>query len=242
MKGIDVPALMLMLMGATMFWNAHKFSGNSLFYYLSSIVLGITTSVIILVYFVSKFLLRGKMMYLTIATGWTMSFYLIQILWENIQLILVEYKEFVAWYILLTSLISFVIAYRFGPVTNIRTKRLIQWFLQMAGLVIMYYSSYFREASTFCCILIFLLYNFPTNMFPERRKLLTEDQYRKEGIRETKKALNELKEYCASPKCNPWKTFMEGDSHLSDDECQEHDVEITRIIEECEYTDDDEDL
>ncbi|XP_043526114.1 nuclear envelope integral membrane protein 1 [Frieseomelitta varia] len=262
---IDVPALMLMLMGATMFWNAHKFSGNSLFYYLSSIVLGITTSVIILVYFVSKFLLRGKMMYLTIATGWTMSFYLIQILWENIQLILVEYKEFVAWYILLTSLISFVIAYRFGPVTNIRTKRLIQWFLQMAGLVIMYYSSYFREASTFCCILIFLLYNFPTviiqkgriywkNMFPERRKLLTEDQYRKEGIRETKKALNELKEYCASPKCNPWKTvlrlkdpirfakFMEGDSHLSDDECQEHDVEITRIIEECEYTDDDEDL
>lgn len=36
--------------------------------------------------------------------------------------------------------------------------------------------------------------------------------------------------------------FMEGDSHLSDDESQAHDIEITRIIEECEYTDDDEDL
>ncbi|KOX70131.1 hypothetical protein WN51_04871 [Melipona quadrifasciata] len=262
---IDVSALMSMLMGATMFWNAYKFSENPLFYYLSSIMLGITTSIIILVYFVSKFLLRGKMMYLTIATGWTMSFYLIQILWENIQVIVVEYKEFVAWYILLTSLISFVIAYRFGPVTNIRTKKLIQWFLQTAGLVIMYYSSYFREASTFCCILIFLLYNFPTiiiqkgriywkNMFRERRKLLTEDEYRTEGIRETKKALNELREYCTSPECNSWKTvlrlknpirfakFVEGDSHLSDDESQKHDAEITRIIEECEYTDDEDDL
>ena len=77
---------------------------------------------------------KGKMMYLTIATGWTMSFYLIQILWENIQLIVVEYREFVAWYILLMSLISFVIAYRFGPVTNVRTKKLIQWFLQVCRI------------------------------------------------------------------------------------------------------------
>ncbi|KAK1130279.1 hypothetical protein K0M31_018417 [Melipona bicolor] len=208
---IDVSALMLMLMGATMFWNAYKFSENPLFYYLSSIVLGITTSIIILVYFVSKLLLRGKMMYLTIATGWTMSFYVIQILWENIQLIVVEYKEFVAWYILLTSLISFIIAYRFGPVTNIKTKKLIQWFLQTAGLVIMYYSSYFREASTFCCILIFLLYNFPTIIIQKGRIYW-------------------------------FAKFMEGDSHLSDDESQKHDAEITRIIEECEYTDDEDDL
>ena len=34
---------------------------------------------------------------------------------------------------------------------------------------------------------------------------------------------------------------MEGDSHLSDDESQEHDAEITRITE-CEYTDDEDDL
>lgn len=46
------------------------------------------------------------------------------------------------------------------------------------------------------------------NMFPERRKLLTDDQYRKEGIRETNKALNALKGYCSSPECNPWKTIL----------------------------------
>lgn len=34
---------------------------------------------------------------------------------------------------------------------------------------------------------------------------------------------------------------MEGDSHLSDDESLEHDAELTRLIEECEYTDDEND-
>ena len=64
----------------------------------------------------------------------------------------------------------------------------------------------FRKARPYVtCIHLFEIRK---NMFPERRKLLTEDQYRKEGIRETKKALNELKEYCASPKCNPWKTVL----------------------------------
>lgn len=158
---IDFSELLLMLLGILIFWTAHKLSGNPLFYYFTCITLGVSTSIIILVYFFSKFLLRGKLMYLMIATGWTMSFYLIQMLWENIQQIVVQYREWVAWYILLTSLISFVISYRFGPVTNTRTKKLIQWFLQIGGLLTIFYSSYFREASFFCCLIITLLYNFP---------------------------------------------------------------------------------
>lgn len=35
---------------------------------------------------------------------------------------------------------------------------------------------------------------------------------------------------------------MEGESHLSDGESQKHDAEITGIIEECEYTDDEDDM
>lgn len=45
-------------------------------------------------------------------------------------------------------------------------------------------------------------------MFPERRKLLSEDQYREEAMRETGKALEELKEFCASPECNTWKMVL----------------------------------
>ena len=31
---------------------------------------------------------------------------------------------------------------------------------------------------------------------------------------------------------------MEGEYHLSDNESMEHDAELTKLIEECEYTDD----
>lgn len=70
-------------------------------------------------------------MYLMVATGYTMSFYVAQLLWDNAQLIALQYRDFVLWYVLITSLISFVICYRFGPITNTRTKRIIQWFLQV---------------------------------------------------------------------------------------------------------------
>lgn len=45
-------------------------------------------------------------------------------------------------------------------------------------------------------------------MFPDKRRLLTEDEYRREAEKETRKALDGLKEYCHSPKCSPWKTVL----------------------------------
>ncbi|XP_060829024.1 nuclear envelope integral membrane protein isoform X3 [Bombus pascuorum] len=187
----DSSALILMVVGAVLFWNAYKLSKNALFYYLISIVLGITTSVIILVYFISKFLLKGKIMYITVLTGWTMSFYLLQTLWENTQLILVQYREWVVWYILITSVISFVISYRFGPITNVRTKRLIQWCLQIIGLITMYYSSYLREASTFFCVLILALYNFPITLSQRSRTYCDHTRRKKEHFADTRRARKE---------------------------------------------------
>lgn len=46
------------------------------------------------------------------------------------------------------------------------------------------------------------------NAFPKKRKLLTEDQYRQDGIRETVKALKGLQVFCSSPECNTWKTVL----------------------------------
>jgi hypothetical protein len=42
-------------------------------------------------------------------------------------------------------------------------------------------------------------------MFPKKRKLLTQEEYVKEGNEYTLKALQELKNYCSSPDCNTWK-------------------------------------
>lgn len=74
---------------------------------------------------------KGKTMYLMASTGWALSTWLLNILWENAQVILHQYKEYVLWYLMITSLISFIICYRIGPVTNTRTKNIIQWALQV---------------------------------------------------------------------------------------------------------------
>lgn len=81
-------------------------------------------------YFCYISIIKGKAMYVIFAAS--MSLYIAKTLWENMQLIIMQYREWAMWYVLVTSLISFVICYRFGPVTNPRTKQIIQWFLQVS--------------------------------------------------------------------------------------------------------------
>lgn len=40
---------------------------------------------------------------------------------------------------------------------------------------------------------------------PEPRRLLTEEEYQKQGEEETRHALEELRKYCNSPEFSPWK-------------------------------------
>lgn len=91
-------------------------------------------------------------MYIMFAAS--MSIYLAQVLWENTHLILVQYREWVMWYILVTSLISFIICYRFGPVTNNRTKQIIQWFLQVCCCNISFLSLFIDIIFEFINLLI----------------------------------------------------------------------------------------
>lgn len=45
-------------------------------------------------------------------------------------------------------------------------------------------------------------------MFRPKVKLLTRKEYIDQGRVETKKALEELRGYCSSPECKPWKTVL----------------------------------
>ena len=42
--------------------------------------------------------------------------------------------------------------------------------------------------------------------FRPEHKLLTEEEFITQGVVETKKALDQLKEYCRSPESKPWQT------------------------------------
>lgn len=101
------------------------------------------------------------MMYGMMIGGWTLAIYFTQILWENLQMILVTYQAYVFWYIVSTGFISFIICYRLGPPKNERSKNLIKWSLQLAANIMIFYSSHYREASVAFVILLITWYYFP---------------------------------------------------------------------------------
>lgn len=191
--------------------------------------------------------MKKPMMYGMMLGGWTLGIYFAQMLWENMQMILITYQVYAFWYVLITGVISFIVCYRLGPPQNKRSKNLIRWGLQLFGLILVFFCSDFQEASAGIAILSVLFFYFPKTWitrgrklwfwkFPPKPRLLTNEEFYEQGVRETTKALDELRSYCSSPECKQWSTmvklkdprrfasFMEGDSHLNDDEILEYEV------------------
>ncbi|XP_025832391.1 nuclear envelope integral membrane protein 1 isoform X2 [Agrilus planipennis] len=264
---VDYWKILSLITGVILFLWADRLSVNPIFYYLCGISFGICASFLILIYFFSKLFPKKPMVYGVAVCGWTVGVYFAQLVWENMQIILLNYQMYVAWYILGTGLISFIVCYRWGPVTNQRTKNLIRWTLQGVGLLAVFFSSHFQEAAMGQVIILLTLHNFPDKWikmtktywkrkFPPKVRLLTNDEYYQQGVRETTKALEDLRKYCSSPECNQWKTalklkdvkrfasFIEGDSHISDDEILEYETAIqsTDLTDEEDMFTDDEEL
>lgn len=197
-------------------------------------------------------------MYSVLASGWTLAAYFAQMLFDNIQPILISYQKYVVVYIVAASAISFAVCYYKGPPTNKRSKDLIRWSLQVLGLISIYFSSEFREATIGIIIGSVFIYFFPWKIFggvrrywqrkfPPARKLLTKDEFEDQGRVETEKALKELREFVKSPKCkDQWKLvkklaqptrfaeFVEGDQHVTLDETVAYDNELHTM----EFSDD----
>lgn len=198
-------------------------------------------------------------MYGVLASGWTLAAYFAQIIYDNIQPILISYQKHVLVYVLATSCISFAICYYKGPPKNERSKDLIKWGLQAFALLSIFFSSEFREATAGIIAISIVLYYFPTSVFngfrriwqkkfPPKRKLLSKDEFEEQGRVETERALKELREYVKSPKCKEqWKlvmnlskptrfaSFVEGDQHLTLDETLEYD----KTLHTMEFSDED---
>nr|XP_019559888.2 nuclear envelope integral membrane protein 1 [Aedes albopictus] len=244
---IDFWRVIMLTAGVFVFLSAAKLSDNALFYYICGVFLGVFASFLVVVYMASKLFPRKPMMYGVMLGGWTLGIYFAQMLMDNLRLIFVTYQVYVFWYILTTGFISFIICYRMGPPKNQRSKDLIKWSLQLAALGAVFFSSAYRDATTGICIAMLLSYYFPKSIllrirsvyrrrFPPKRRLLTNEEYYEQGVRETTKALEELRAYCSSPNCKQWNTvlklrdpsrfasFMEGSSHLMDDEILEYET------------------
>ncbi|KAG5877296.1 hypothetical protein JTB14_036365 [Gonioctena quinquepunctata] len=241
---IDFWKLLLLLFGVLTFLTADKMSRNNIFHYICGITLGMSASILILVYFVSRIFPKKSFMYGILGCGWTVAIYGLQLLWGNLQSILVLYKFYIIWYIIATGLVSFIACYRWGPVVNPRTLNLIS-IMKLLWFKFSYYSF----------VIIFQLDSncktYWRRRSPPKIKLLTEEEYYQQGVEETSKALNELRKYCSSPECNQWKTvrklkdvkkfasFIEGDSHVTEEEIFDYESSLTTFIEGGDILDED---
>ncbi|CAH1407213.1 unnamed protein product [Nezara viridula] len=239
---VDYWRILTFACGISLFLFAPKLSSNSLFYYICGVSFGTCASVLILIFIMSRLLPKKPMMYSFLVGGWTIGLYLFQFLWDNIRTIALEYQSYVFYYIIATGVISFIICYRIGPVSDPRSINIIKWLMQAVGLGLIFMSSDFKEATLAFDMLLLVCYVLPFQSFlrfskkcfrwyrPKPRPLLSEDEFHHQGVIETEKALEELRGYCSSPECNQWKTvlklrnpmrfakFVEGSSHLIDEE------------------------
>ncbi|GAB0099367.1 nuclear envelope integral membrane protein 1 [Sergentomyia squamirostris] len=252
---IDLYKVTILCIGIFVLFSATRLSENALFYYLCGVSLGIFASFLLLVYFVSKLLPKRPLMYGMMVGGWALGLYFGQLLWENIQVILIQYQTYAFWYVVISGFLSFVICYRYGPPKDQRSKNLIKWGLQMLAIFIVYQSSHYTEMVMAINVILVLLYYFPKGWtsrgrafylrrFPPKRKLLSTEEFYEEGVRETTKALEELRKYCSSPECKAWSTvlrlkepsrfasFMEGSSHILDTEILDYETSQVDISED----------
>ncbi|KAL5243648.1 hypothetical protein ACI65C_011058 [Semiaphis heraclei] len=233
---LDIKRLAMFIVGIFLFGYSARLSHNSLFYYLCGITVGVTASFVIIILLISLGYLGASCM---------LSLYAIQMLVENLNMILILYYKYILGYIVFSMLASFVVCYRYGPVTNPRSIDLIRWTLQLIGLALVTSCSFHLEAMVLvdilCIILYYTKFSLPFGLLPKNKpklRLLSEDEYIQQALIETPKALDELRKYCNSPDCDTWKVvnrlhnpkkfamFMETSAHVSTKSVNEHEKEL----------------
>lgn len=213
---------------------------------------GIVASLLIIIFILSKFMPKKTPIYVILVGGWSFSLYLIQLVFKNLQEIWKSYWQYLLSYILTVGFMSFAVCYKYGPLENERSINLLTWTLQLMGLGFMYSGIQIPHVALGIIIIalctknleypIQWLYITYRKMYKAREnpvppRLLTEEEYRIQGEVETQKALEELRTFCNSPDCSPWKTisriqfpkrfadFVEGSFHLTPNEVSVHEQE-----------------
>lgn len=246
MRAFDLLYVGMFIAGVIVFCCAPMFSRSVFFHYSSGVAIGVLASLLIIIYILSRFIPKKIGAVTFLIGGWSIVLYYIQRLADNA--LQSKYREYIALYFVIAGVISFAVCYWYGPVENERTMHILQYSLHTVGLLLIFSSVQHKPtAIAFIVILISITYFSGSNAlrpwwpfsglrrwwrrwnYPPVR-LLSMEEYEEQGRIETEKALNELREYCNSPECNPWKMmsrvksperfskFVLGEDHVSDEE------------------------
>ncbi|XP_048834725.1 nuclear envelope integral membrane protein 2 [Brienomyrus brachyistius] len=249
----------LFLSGVFLFLSARTLCRSTLVYYVTNVCLGILfpgSSVLIVL--ALKGFMRRKVPFLVLLAvscgfNWLTHRWLLTN-WDPARLI--YRKEFLG-YLLLSCAVSFAVCHRHRH-TGMCALGVMTWGLRAVGLGLIYLGvSYPPAAHVTAGVLlglkllppcwVFLLglcrearKPFASVLGPLRRgqpqvRLLTEEEYREQGERQTRASLEELRQYCNKPGFPAWETvlrlrypqrfaeFLRSGSHITAEESQNHD-------------------
>uniref|UniRef100_A0A8D0DJ49 Nuclear envelope integral membrane protein 1 n=1 Tax=Salvator merianae TaxID=96440 RepID=A0A8D0DJ49_SALMN len=251
-RSFDPRLFVVTFLGLLLFFCGDLLSRSPLFFYSAGISIGMISSLLILIYVLSRMVPKKSPIYLMLVGGWSFSVYLIQLVFRNLQEICKLYWEYLLGYLLIVGCISFAVCYKYGPLENERSINLLTWSLQILGLLLLYCGIQIRQIAIALIVIAICTKNleypvmwayaifrkvFTAIEKPSPPRLLTEEEYRIQGEVETRKALEALREYCKSPELSAWKTvsriqspkrfadFIEGASHVVPNEVSMHEQE-----------------
>ncbi|XP_056130722.1 nuclear envelope integral membrane protein 1 [Lampris incognitus] len=271
-RRFDINLFVVFLAGVFLFVFADTLSRSQIFYYSAGMSTGMIASLIIVIFIVARFLPKKSPFYVLIVGGWSFSVYAIQLVFRNLNVILKEHLHIAFGYTAVVGFISFAVCYHHGPLVNKKSINILSWTLQLFGLLLIYLGIQIQQVAFAIILAAFCSKNieYPASLAlmawrrvrpslgwkPEPRRLLTEEEFQKQGEEETRRALEDLRKYCSSPECSPWKAvsrlqypkrfagFVEGSPHLMPNEvsvhAQEYDFGGSFFEDELYATDEDE--
>ncbi|CAB3978140.1 Hypothetical predicted protein [Paramuricea clavata] len=212
-----------MILGMVLFYTADEVGRSILFYYTAGISLGMIMAVFLLLFVVSKFIPQRGVGYAFMFCGSSVALYFFRFIKD--QIVKGEFADIKIFYayFMFAGIISFLYCYYRGPIESARGLDIMRWSLQSVALFMVYYSIRCEKISlAFVLILIATKwislpaiphYILTRGWIPYRvqsyfrgPRFITAEEYEKEGVEETAKALKALREYCESPECNTWRT------------------------------------
>uniref|UniRef100_A0A0K0CWD0 Nuclear envelope integral membrane protein 1 n=1 Tax=Angiostrongylus cantonensis TaxID=6313 RepID=A0A0K0CWD0_ANGCA len=207
---------------------AKKLARNSFFFYGSGCSLGFLTSLLIIVFIMYRIAPKSLVRLPFIIGGWSLSFYALHFIWRNSGTIFVKYQKLLLAYFVTVLAISFAVCYKRGPPKDSRSHDIAQWTLQAIALILIYSSSQVGHLLTSKAYLQFCFSDGRTflrrKIFPPKPRLLTEEEYEKEGQEVTRRELERLREFCRSPEADLFN-FRNKEGHILEDEEDLYDEE-----------------
>jgi hypothetical protein len=154
-----------------------------------------------------------------------MILFMAKIVFNNFRELFEKFQIYIIIYFIASGVISFLFCYYYGPIKNGRAINIISWLLKLTALFLIYCGTSFCEilfsiVGAFILIESFsevsrvlaiicenndgIIKRFKCKYFPEKRSLISLEEYQKQADIYTEKALEDLRQFCTSPDCNSW--------------------------------------